>query len=141
MSVKSKNSRQITKPDIERPFEAGILAKAVQIVQKYKFVLEFTDGEFFGQCLELPGACGDGKTPDACLTHTRESAVAVAAYMLEKGQKLPIPAREGIRTEQVNIRLSSDEKAAISANADRFGFKGLADYMRTAAITGLVHAA
>lgn len=136
MSGKSRKSRPAA---IDRPFDPAILAKARRIVEAYKIVVEFTDGEFFGECLELPGARGDGKTPDACIAHTRESAVAIAAYMLERGQRPPTAAREGIRTEQVNIRLSADEKAAIAANADRFGFRGLADYMRTAAITGLIH--
>lgn len=136
MSVKSRSSRKA----IDRPFDPAVMAKAMRAVEDYRITIECVDGEYFGQCVEIPGARGDGATADACLKQTRESAAAVAAYMLEKGQSLPLPAREGVRSEQVNVRLSADEKAAIAANAERFGFKGLADYMRTAAIAG-IHAA
>ena len=65
---------------------------------------------------------GDGKTPDQCVARTHEAAAALVAYMLEKGQIPPLPARQGARSQQVNIRLSVQEKAAIKALSIRFGF-------------------
>lgn len=133
MSAKSKNSR---KQDIRRPFPPAILERAHRIAADYRIAIEFEDGEYYGHSMELPGAMGDGKTPDQCVAATREAAAVVVAYMLEKGQTPPLPAREGARSEQVNIRLSVEEKAAIEAIATRFGFRGVSDYVRTAAIAG-----
>lgn len=91
MSAKSTKSRRKEKLAIDRPFDPSILSKAAKAVQEYKIIIEFTDGEYFSQCMEIPGARGDGKTPDSCIAHTRESAVAVAAYMLEKARTCPFP--------------------------------------------------
>ena len=134
MSAKSKNSPR----DIRRPVAPAILERARRIAADYRIALEFADGEYYGHSMELPGAMGDGKTPDECVTSTREAAAALVAYLLEKGQTPPLPAREGARTEQVNIRLSAEEKAAIEAIATRFGFRGISDYVRTAAIAGFM---
>jgi predicted RNase H-like HicB family nuclease len=110
------------------------MEKARRAVRQYRVTIECADGEYYGRCVEIPGARGDGSTADECVKSTHESATAVAAYMLEKGQPLPLPAREGVRSEQVNVRLSADEKAALAASADRLGFKGLADYIRAVAL-------
>jgi len=75
-----------------------------------------------------------GKTPDEFVTKTREMFVTVVATMIEDGQVPPPPASEGKRTEQVNVRLSVDEKLSLEASARRRGFAGLADYIRAAVI-------
>ena len=54
--------------------------------------------------------------------------------MLEEGQKPPRPAREGKRTQQVNVRLTAEEKAMLEGTAKRNGFHGLSDFLRAAAI-------
>ncbi len=56
------------------------------------------------------------------------------ACLLEDGQKPPTPAREGTRTQQVNVRLTAEEKAVLETTAKRKGFKGLSDFLRSAAL-------
>jgi len=65
---------------------------------------------------------------------TREAMIGVVAYMLEKGQRPPAPAREGHRTEQINVRLTSEEKSILETRARAAGFKGIADFVRTIAM-------
>ena len=40
------------------------------------------------------------------------------------------------RTEQLNIRVTPQERAALEASAKRLGFPGLADYLRAVAFSG-----
>jgi uncharacterized protein (DUF1778 family) len=53
---------------------------------------------------------------------------------LENGQRPSTPAREGARTAQVNVRLTSEEKTLFEAAAKRKGFSGLSDFVRAAAM-------
>lgn len=100
-------------------------------------VVRCEDGEYYGRGLELPGAMDDGSTPDECVTHTREAMVAMVAYMLEEGRMPPPPASEGARTEQVNVRLTAEEKLAMEQTAQRKGYRGISDYVRAAALAGM----
>ena len=54
--------------------------------------------------------------------------------MLEEGQSPPPPASEGVRTEQVNIRFSAEEKLALETAARQHGFRSVSDYVRAAAL-------
>jgi predicted RNase H-like HicB family nuclease len=130
MSAKSRSSDQA----IDRPFDKAVLKRAGEIVARYKIVLAFEDGEWYGHGLELPGANGDGKTPQAAVADTREAMVAVVAYMLEEGQAPPQPAREGNRTEQINVRVTPEEKAVLESRSRAQGFRGLSDYLRASAL-------
>ena len=129
MSAKSKNSK-----NLDRPFAPQILARATRLAQQYKIVIEQEDCEYYGHALEVPGARDDGANPNECVAKTRQAVVGLVAYMIEQGEVPPVPAAEGQRTEQVNVRLSVEEKLAIEATARRKGFKGLSDYMRAAAL-------
>lgn len=44
------------------------------------------------------------------------------------------PATTGRRTEQVNVRLTADEKLLLEASAQRKGYSGLSDFIRAVAI-------
>ena len=136
MSAKRKNVQGKGKA-IDRPFDPTVSKRAREIADRYQVVVRYEDGEYYGRGLELPGAMDDGKTPDECVTNTREAMVAVVAYMLEEGQTPPLPASEGARTEQVNVRLTSEEKLAMEQAAQRQGYRGLSDYVRAAALAGL----
>lgn len=122
------------KKDISAPFPPKILKTAQRVAETYDIVLRFEDGEWFGHALEYPEAMGDGKTPAACVKATRQSIAAGVATMLEAGQTPPAPAREGVRTEQVNIRVTAEEKAILETTARRKGFRGLSDFIRTGAM-------
>jgi hypothetical protein len=54
--------------------------------------------------------------------------------MLEKGERPPSPARLGIRSEQVNVRLSVHEKRRLEQLAKAKGFKEIADLLRASAL-------
>jgi hypothetical protein len=56
------------------------------------------------------------------------------SVLLEQGQNPPAPASEGTRTQQVNVRLTSEGKLLLESTAKRKGFKGLSDFIRTAAL-------
>jgi predicted RNase H-like HicB family nuclease len=129
---KSKTSRN----PVNRPFDPAILRRAAEIAGKYQVILQLEGDDYIGRGLELPNAFEDGKTPDECVSKTREMFVTAVATMLEDGEVPPPPASEGKRTEQVNVRLSADEKLILETTARRRGYAGLADYMRAVAIAG-----
>ena len=111
------------------------VAAAKRITHAYDLVLRFEDDEWYGHALEYPEAMGNGKTEAACVRATRQSLAAGVATMLEAGQTPPPPAREGIRSAQVNVRLTPEEKAALESKAKAKGFRGLSDFIRTTVLT------
>jgi hypothetical protein len=54
---------------------------------------------------------------DQCVADTREAFVGVVAYLIEQGQRPPAPAQAGTRSEQVNVRLTAEEKLLLEAAA------------------------
>ena len=131
-SRSSSRKRAELRPD--RPFDPAILARARALAEKYQVVLWFQDGEWYGRGVELPDAMNDGQTPAACIANTRDMFVTVIAVMLEQGQSPPPPADEGVRSEQVNIRLSAAERLRLVTAAKQRGFEGVSDFVRTAAL-------
>ncbi len=77
---------------------------------------------------------GGGKTISACAKNVLEATTAAVATILEMGDTPPSAAREGKRDQQVNIRLTAEEKLRLEEAARRDGFRGLSDYLRSAAI-------
>ncbi|MEM6459744.1 MAG: DUF1778 domain-containing protein [Planctomycetota bacterium] len=97
---------------------------------------------YFGQGWELPGAMGEGETPDACVADVRAAMTLMLVSMFEKGETPPPPASasEQKRTEQINIRLTAEEKIRLEAAAARDGFKSLSDFVRAAALASAGYA-
>lgn len=126
MSSKSKK--------LDRPFDKKNLTKAKKIANQYEVIMSFEDGQWYGKGVEIPTAFGDGKTPNECIKNTKEAFIAAIAYLLETAQPVPLPASEGKRTEQVNIRLTAEEKAILSASAKSKGYRGIGDYIRASAL-------
>ena len=122
---------------IDRPFGAELLRRAKAIAAHYQIVLQFEDGEYYGRGLEMPYVMNDGKTPDECVKATRESLTIAVATMLERNEKPPTPASGGKRSEQINVRLTTEEKLLLENAARSRGFKGLGDFVRA---TVLAHA-
>lgn len=128
-------SRGASSGRLDRPFAANVLQQAATMVADYQIILTSEeDGQWYGRGLELPHVYGDGSTPEKCVTETREALTATVAYMLEQGQSPPMPAKQGKRTTQVNVRLTADEKAILEGTARRKGFEGLSDFLRAAAL-------
>ena len=119
---------------ISAPFDKGILAAARRAVEAYDIVLRREDDEWYGHALEYPEAMGDGKTVEQCVASTRQALLAAVATMLESGQSPPPPARQGVRSEQVNVRLTAEEKALLESTAKARGFRGVSDFIRTSAL-------
>jgi predicted RNase H-like HicB family nuclease len=126
-------SRKSSK-DIDRPFSRDVLRRAAELSAQYQVILGLEDGQWFGRGLELPGAMGDGKTPDKCVIATREAMISAVASMLEEGERPPAPASSGLRSMQVNVRLTAEEKALLESAAHNHGFNGLSDFIRSVAI-------
>ncbi len=130
MSAKLKKSAAA----IDRPFGVNVLKEARKIAAEYQVILHCEEGHWYGRGLELPHVFGDGVTADACIAETRLALCGAVACMIERGQRPPSPAREGTRTQQVNVRLTAEEKAVLEAAAKNQGFKGLSDFLRAAAL-------
>lgn len=79
-------------------------------------------------------AMGDGPDIASCAKAVLEAAVAGIASMLEAGETPPRPAKEGKRDQQVNIRLTTEERLALESAASRAGFRSVSDYVRSAAL-------
>ncbi len=116
------------------PFGKEILAAARRFVDAYDIVMRREEGEWVGHALEYPEAIGVGRTVQQCMEETRKSLLAGVASMLEDGEKPPIPARQNVRSEQVNLRLTPEEKAVLESRSRSKGFRGIADYVRAAAL-------
>ncbi len=126
---------------LNKAFDKTILATAAKVAKKYEIILVSENNEWYGRGLEMPTVFGEGKTPDECVKDTREALIATVAHLLEQGEVIPAPANEGKRTEQVNIRLTSEEKTILTASAKANGFQGLADFIRAKAFAAqLSHA-
>jgi len=134
MSGKSKIYRDAKGRDIARPFDPAILSEARRVAARYQIVLEQEDDWWYGHGLELPTTYGDGATPEAAVADTREGLVVTVAYLLEQDERPPAPASEGRRTEQVNIRLTAEERLHLEGRSQAQGFRGLSDYVRAAAL-------
>jgi predicted RNase H-like HicB family nuclease len=130
MSAKSRKSSKA----LDRPFDPDLLNRARQIAGGYQIILHLEDGEYFGRGLEMPFVMSDGKTPDECVRATREGLAVAVATLLESGKSPPLPASDSKRTEQINVRLTQEEKMMLEHAARTHGFRGIGDYVRSASL-------
>ncbi len=129
-----------TKPmDLKRAFKASVLRKAKKMAADYRIVLEKNERlGFIGSSVELPTVFADAKTPDKCYKATQEALMVAVATMIECGQRPPQPASAGRRTEQVNVRLTAEEKLLFANAAMNLGFKGISDFIRNTALNNIL---
>jgi predicted RNase H-like HicB family nuclease len=119
---------------ISRPYPARLIKDAQKIATEYQVILQREDGRWFGRGLELPHVIGEGKTADRCFADTQQAMCAAVAILLEQGQRPPAPARQGSRTETVEVRMTTVEKASLENAAKSRGFKEVADFLRETAL-------
>ncbi len=100
----------------------------------YQVILEHDAGHWYGRGLELPHVMADGSTPEKCVAAVRSAMAAAVAYLLEQGKQPPQSARARRRTQQVNVRLTVEEKTLLASVARSKGYQGLGDYLRSAAL-------
>jgi predicted RNase H-like HicB family nuclease len=133
MSAKLKKSSK----RLNRPFSDEILRQARAIAQGFQIIIEFEDGEYYGRGVELPNVMADGKTPDECVSAIRDALTTGVAFLLENGEQPPPPASENLRTEQINVRVTADEKVRLETAARSKGFRGISDFVRNASLASL----
>jgi len=141
MSRSSKNSSKIgaKSKGLERPFKESVVRKARKIVADYRIILERNERlGFIGSSVELPTVFADAKTPEKCYRATQEALMIAVATMIECGQRPPQPASAGRRTEQVNVRLTAEEKLLFANAAMNLGFKGISDFIRNTALNSVL---
>jgi predicted RNase H-like HicB family nuclease len=125
--------------DLRRAFKASVLRKAKKIAADYRIVLERDERlGFIGSSVELPTVFADAKTPEKCYKATQEALMVAVATMIECGQRPPQPASAGRRTEQVNVRLTAEEKLLFANAAMNLGFKGISDFIRNTALNNVL---
>lgn len=120
---------------LSRPFEPKLLVRAKELAAQYRVVIQSEpDVGYFGFTVELPLVMGEGKTVEACVADVLEAAAEAIATTLEHGGTPPVPAREGKRDQQINIRLSADEKLRLEELARRDGYRTVSDFIRATAL-------
>ena len=114
------------------------MRKAKKIVADYRIILERNERlGFIGSSVEIPTVYADAKTPEKCYRATQDALMAAVATMIECGQRPPQPASMGLRTEQVNVRLTAEEKLLFANAAMNLGFKGISDFIRSTALNSV----
>lgn len=122
------------KQDLHRPLSAEHLEQGRKLAERYQAIIWMEDGEYFGRGLELPWTFEDGKSPEECFAKLREAMAHTVAFMLEQGQRPPVPASEAQRTAQINIRVTPQEKDILEQAAKSRGYHGISDYLRDVAL-------
>ena len=141
MSRNSKNSsKSVAKSKaLNKPFKESIVRKAKKIVADYRIILERNERlGFIGSSVEIPTVFADAKTPEQCYRATQEALMVAVATIIECGQRPPQPASMGLRTEQVNVRLTAEEKLLFANAAMNLGFKGISDFIRSTALNSVL---
>ena len=131
MSNKLKNAKPRAKT-LKRKF----VEQARPIAQAYQLVIWSEEGKYYGRGVELPYAFGEGATIEQCAQNTREAFVTAVAGYLQEGQTPPAPAQEGKRDQQLNIRVSSQERLLLETKARQSGATGISEYVRATALKG-----
>lgn len=108
---------------------------AARIASTYTCVIApEPDVGYWGRTLELPLVMADGRTHAECAAQVLEATTHAVASMLEAGETPPPAGGGGKRTEQINIRLTTDELLTLKACMRRFGYRTLSDFIRTTAL-------
>jgi predicted RNase H-like HicB family nuclease len=136
-------SRSLKKPakrtrGLNRPFDNAVIERATLLASRYRLLLDQPrEGGFVGRALEIPECLGTGTTPDECVQDTREMLVSAIATMIELHESPPAPSGPQARHEQINIRVTPDEKLLLEDAARNRGFRGVSDFLRSAALSSL----
>lgn len=122
--------------DLRQSLDRGTMEEAHAIADQYTIVLEPNARlGYRGTALEFPTVFVSGKTPNECIKKMRDALMVGVAVMLEAGESPPLPASDERRDQQINIRLTAEERALLESAAKRRGFRGVSDFVRSAALT------
>lgn len=132
---KTSASRKTSRSHLSRPIDPATQKKAVELAKAYHLVLtEEPEVGYLGRTVEMPLVMADGESIEACANATLEATTAAIATLLEQGERPPAPARHGKRDQQVNIRLTGEERMRLEEAARRDGFRSLSDYLRASGL-------
>lgn len=138
-SLKNSSKNGAKSKAMRKPFKESIVRKAKKLVADYRIILERNERlGFIGSSVELPTVFADAPTPEDCYKATEEALMVAVATMIECGQRPPQPASAGRRTEQVNVRLTAEEKLLFTNAAMNLGFKGISDFIRNTALNSVL---
>lgn len=136
MVIRSK--RPVAVGYSNKPMNPVHTRAARRLVADYTIIIEpQDDGAFVGRSVELPGCFGSGPVPGECFDSTRRVVEAAVAAMLESDTRPPAPARQRMRTEQVNIRLTAEEKLILEQSAQAKGFQNLSSFIRSVVLAAV----
>jgi predicted RNase H-like HicB family nuclease len=122
--------------DLSKAFDEKLLQRGRELASQYSILFRPSEQHgFSATCLEFPTVFVHGKTVAQCDKKAREALAIGVAVMLEQGDTPPLPASDERRDQQVNIRLTSEEKLLLEDSARRRGYRGLSDFMRAAAMS------
>jgi predicted RNase H-like HicB family nuclease len=119
-----------------------LMERARSLAEQYRLTLQSTgQGGYVGSSVELPRVFAEGSDVESCVQSTRQALAGAVAVMWKTGRQPPAPMRERRRDEQINLRVSADEKLLLEASARQQGFRSVSDYVRTRALDGATRAA
>lgn len=116
------------------------LARAREWADEYRVVLHQTaDGRVTGRGLELPGVIVTRATADACLEACRRAMAVAVAVLLREGGRPPSPMVEQKLEEQINFRVTREDRLRIEGASHAAGFRGVSEFVRNAVLERLNH--
>lgn len=125
-----------TKPAFP-PLDAETIERARAIAEQYRLLLDVDEqGVHLVTAMEMPRVLASAKTLDECVRKSREMLTVAVASLLRAGKSPPLPSSVQRRDEQINIRVSSEEKVRLEAVARQNGFRSVSDYIRRRALDG-----
>ncbi len=133
--MSERRKRTAKGPAPVRASDPAVIDRARRMAAKYRLVLEpDASGGFKAHAIEMPRASGAGRTADKCVDNTRAAIVSAVVKMLVKGDAPPLPAGETRRVEQINIRVSPEDRILLEEAARQQGCRSVADYVRRVSI-------
>jgi predicted RNase H-like HicB family nuclease len=140
MSKKRKGSaaRKPAKLALDRPFDPAVWARAGRVAERYGFLVQPNEEVgFLARGLEMPNVFADGATAEDCVRSIREALTVATATMIEQGESPPSPADESVRREQINVRVTPEEKLRLEEAARSKGFRGISDFVRSTSLSSI----
>ncbi len=115
-----------------------ITADAKALAARYRLVVERTEsGRYIGSALEMPTVIIGDASEQECVRLTREGLALAVTVMRQQGKEPPSPISQKKRTQQVNVRLTAEEKLRLEETARNQGFRGISDFIRATALGNL----
>lgn len=120
-------SRTINNRVVESP---ELVQRARDIVQNYSmFISPHSKKGFRGRSVEFPEILVHAPDRASCLKKLEQVLTQVVLTVLKDGGTVPRPS-DGRMTEQLNFKLTFDQKLLVENLASQRGFSGLSEFIR-----------